>query len=55
MIIILDEIESGKFANEWLKEYNNGCPNLNKMREEKANHPIEKVGKDIRAMFKKKE
>lgn len=52
---ILDEVESGQFADEWLNEYNSGMPNLTKMREELAEHPIEKVGKDIRAMFKKKD
>jgi len=51
---ILDEIETGKFAEEWIGEYKKGCPNLNRMREEEAKHPIEVVGKDIRAMFKKK-
>jgi ketol-acid reductoisomerase len=51
---ILDEIETGKFAEEWIGEYKKGCPNLNKMRVEEAKHPIEVVGKDIRAMFKKK-
>jgi ketol-acid reductoisomerase len=55
MRVILDEIESGKFAEEWLNEYNSGSPNLNKMREEETKHPIEVVGKDIREMFKKKE
>ena len=52
---ILDEVESGQFATEWLEEYNNGLPNFKRMLEEEHNHPIEKVGKDIRAMFKKKE
>ena len=52
---ILDEVESGAFAEEWLNEYNSGMPNLTKMRADLAEHPIEKVGKDIRAMFKKKE
>jgi len=51
---ILDEIESGKFAQEWLDEYRTGAKNLNRMREEEAKHPIETVGKNIRAMFKKK-
>lgn len=51
---ILDEVEKGKFAEEWINEYKSGCPNLKKMREEEAKHPIEVVGKDIRAMFKKK-
>jgi len=51
---ILDEIESGAFAEEWLNEYNSGMPNLTKMRQELTEHPIEKVGKEIREMFKKK-
>lgn len=51
---ILDEVETGKFAEEWISEYKNGMPNLKRMREEEANHPIEKVGTEIREMFKKK-
>lgn len=51
---ILDDVESGRFAQEWINEYKSGCPNLKKMREEEANHPIEVVGKEIREMFKKK-
>ena len=52
---ILDEIESGEFAEEWLAENEAGCPNMKKLLEAEQNHPIEKVGKDIRAMFKKKD
>jgi len=51
---MLEDIESGKFADEWLAEYKAGCPNLKRMREEEKNHPIEIVGKQIRAMFQKK-
>lgn len=51
---ILSDVESGKFADEWLAEYKAGMPNLKKLREEEANHPIEKVGTEIREMFKKK-
>ena len=50
---MLKDVESGKFADEWLDEYKNGLPNLKKMREEEAKHPIEVVGKEIRALFKK--
>jgi ketol-acid reductoisomerase len=41
---ILDEIETGKFAEEWIGEYKKGCPNLNRMRKEEAKHPIEASG-----------
>ncbi len=51
---MLKDVESGKFAKEWLDEYKNGLPNLKKLREEAANHPIEKIGKEIRGLFKKK-
>lgn len=51
---MLKDVESGKFAGEWKEEYERGLPNLKKLREEEANHPIELVGKEIRALFKKK-
>ncbi|MFC1690745.1 ketol-acid reductoisomerase [Nanoarchaeota archaeon] len=50
----LKRIESGEFADEWINEYKQGLPNLTKMREDEAKHPIETVGKEIRALFKKK-
>lgn len=48
---ILKEIQSGKFAREWMKENKNGRPNFNKYREDAENHPVEKVGKELRAMM----
>ena len=48
---ILDEIKTGKFAEEWIKENENGQPLLNKLREENKNHPIEKVGSQLRSMM----
>jgi len=51
---ILSEIQSGKFADEWINECKNGMPNLKKMREEGKNIEIEKVGERLRAMFVKK-
>jgi len=48
---ILDEVQSGKFADEWLKEYHSGAPNFNKLREENRNHPIEVVGSKLRSMM----
>ncbi len=51
---ILDEVESGQFANEFIAEYKSGFKNMERMINEERNHPIETVGKEIRAMFKKK-
>lgn len=51
---ILKDIQSGKFADEWMKEYEAGIPKLKKMREEAAKEQIETVGADIRKMFAKK-
>ena len=48
---ILKEIQSGKFAREWMKENKNGRPNFNKYRADAENHPVEKVGKELRAMM----
>lgn len=51
---ILGEIQSGKFANEWVNECKEGMKNLNVMRKEEAEIQIEKVGSELRKMFKKK-
>ena len=48
---ILGEIQSGEFAKEWIAENENGRPNFNKMRAQAAEHPIEKVGAQLRAMM----
>jgi ketol-acid reductoisomerase len=50
----LKEIQSGKFAEEWLSEAKEGMPNLKKMREEGKKHQIEVVGANLRKMFSKK-
>ena len=49
----LNRVESGEFAEEWLKEYKDGFPKMKKWREEEKSHPIEKTGKEIRNLFKK--
>ncbi len=48
---ILSEIQSGKFADEWIDENKKGRPNFNKLREKDDNHKIEKVGADLRKMM----
>lgn len=51
---ILEEIQSGKFASEWVNECKSGMKNLNEIRKEEAEIPIERVGAELRKMFKKK-
>lgn len=48
---VLGEIQSGKFAKEWLLENQVGRPQYNAMKEKEANHLIEKVGKNLREMM----
>jgi ketol-acid reductoisomerase len=48
----LDRITSGEFADTWLKENEDGCPNFKRYREEAAKHPIEEVGKELRSRIK---
>jgi len=48
---ILAEVQSGKFAREWIRENKKGRPNFQAMRSEADQHPIEKVGSDLRDMM----
>ncbi len=54
MVESLKDIESGKFAKEWMAEARNGAPNLLKKREELGKHQVEIVGAQIRSLFEKK-
>ena len=51
MKTILDRIQNGEFAHEFMEDSKNGQKWLKAQREEHANAPIEKVGADIRSMF----
>ncbi|HWO16072.1 MAG TPA: ketol-acid reductoisomerase [Solirubrobacterales bacterium] len=48
---ILNEIQSGEFAKEWIAENRAGGENLSRMREEGAGHQVEEVGRDLRDMM----
>jgi len=48
---VLKDIQSGKFAKQWMDENKNGQKNFLKMRKELAEHPIEKVGKKLRDLM----
>ena len=48
---ILGDIQSGKFAKQWMDECKNGQKNFLKMRKDLSNHPIEQVGEKLRALM----
>ena len=48
---ILSDIQSGKFAKQWMDECKGGQKNFLRMRKELADHPIEKVGGKLRALM----
>ncbi len=48
---ILGEIQSGRFAREWILENQAGAPVLKALRRRGREHPIEEVGERLRAMM----
>ena len=48
---VLAEIQSGRFAREWVLENNAGQPSFKAMRRGAAQHQIEEVGERLRAMM----
>ena len=48
---VLEEIQSGAFAREWMSQAREGAPFLNQKREEASKHQLENIGKDLREMM----
>jgi ketol-acid reductoisomerase len=48
---VLEEIRSGKFAQEWVAEHAAGKPSFRSYREKAAKHEIERVGSELRALM----
>jgi ketol-acid reductoisomerase len=48
---ILEDIQSGRFARDWVQECQAGQPSFKAMRRREAEHPIEEVGARLRAMM----
>jgi ketol-acid reductoisomerase len=48
---LLAEIQSGEFAKEWIAENRAGAESFQRMREEAADHQIERVGRELRSMM----
>jgi len=48
---ILREVQDGTFAREWVSENQAGRPNFKEQRQQEQTHPIEEVGRRLRAMM----
>ncbi|MDZ4689959.1 ketol-acid reductoisomerase [Terricaulis sp.] len=55
MRAVMADVQSGKFAAQWMAEHRAGAPNLAKMREAAAQHPIEDAGEAVRALLRRAE
>jgi len=51
MRAVMADVQSGKFARDWMAEYRAGAPNLARLREAAAQHPIEAAGRAVRALL----
>jgi ketol-acid reductoisomerase len=48
---VLADIQSGAFAARFIADQDAGAPEFLALREKEAQHPIEGVGKELRALF----
>jgi ketol-acid reductoisomerase len=48
---LLDEIQGGGFAREWIAENRAGQENFKRMREEQSKHQVEVVGRELRSQM----
>jgi ketol-acid reductoisomerase len=48
---LLSDIQSGAFARDWMKEARNGRTRFQQLDEEAREHPIERVGAQLRGMM----
>jgi ketol-acid reductoisomerase len=48
---ILQEVQDGSFAREWILENQAGRPSFLALRKKDAEHPIEEIGKELRSMM----
>jgi ketol-acid reductoisomerase len=49
---VLTEIQDGTFASKWIAENKNGRSHFNACRRIGSEHELEKVGKELRKMYK---
>ena len=51
MKAVLADIQSGAFADRFIKDQDAGAPEFKALREKGAQHPIEATGRELRALF----
>ena len=47
----LRQIQSGEFAREWIAENDEGLPRYKRLQKENLDHPVEEIGRELRAMM----
>jgi ketol-acid reductoisomerase len=50
---VLENIQNGQFAKEWIAEMEEGESNLKRQRASESDLRIEQVGKELRALMQK--
>ena len=48
---LLNEIQSGQFAREWIAEHKAGRPEFTRLMQQDERHPVEVVGRELRGMM----
>jgi ketol-acid reductoisomerase len=48
---ILEEVQNGTFAREWIAENQAGRPSYTQLKDREENHHIEQVGAPLRDLF----
>jgi ketol-acid reductoisomerase len=48
---VLEEVQDGTFAQQWILENQAGRPNYSQLRDAEENHEIEQVGEELRGLF----
>ncbi|MDP7240698.1 MAG: ketol-acid reductoisomerase, partial [Dehalococcoidia bacterium] len=51
MQTVLGAVQDGSFARQWITENQTGRPGFNLLRKAEREHPVEEVGKELRAMM----
>ena len=50
---MMEDIENGKFAKEWMAEADAGMPKLKEMRKNEGSNQLQTVGDQLRKLFEK--
>jgi ketol-acid reductoisomerase len=51
---VMDDIQSGAFASEWMREQDDGLGSFERLREQSLGHPINKAEEDLLGILKRR-